>query len=227
MRLLLAEDERDLSRALSILLKHNHYTVDAVYDGEAALEYAAMTEYDCIILDIMMPKMDGFTVLKKLRENGNNTPVIVLTARHTTEEKIHGLDLGADDYLGKPFDTGELLARLRAVTRRKGEYIPNIRTFGDLSINQDTFEMSTPDHDPIRLSGREYQIMLLLMDSGEKLVSTEKFMERIWGFDADAEISVVWVYISYLRRKLATLESKVRIKAMRGLGYTLMMEEEK
>lgn len=220
MKLLLCEDERELSNALRAILRHNNYTVDAVYDGEDALSYAEADEYDGIILDIMMPKMNGLEVLSTLRRHGNNTPVLILTAKSETEDKIAGLDLGADDYLAKPFDMGELLARVRAITRRgTGTAVDTIR-YGDLTLDKQSFELSTSSSS-IRLGGKEYGIIELLISNPARLISTEKIMERVWGYDSEAEINVVWVYISALRKKLLQIGSTVEIKASRGLGYTL------
>lgn len=220
MKLLLCEDERELSNALRAILRHNNYTVDAVYDGEDALSYAEADEYDGIILDIMMPKMNGLDVLSTLRRHGNNTPVLILTAKSETEDKITGLDLGADDYLAKPFDMGELLARVRAITRRgTGTAVDTIR-YGDLTLDKQSFELSTSSSS-IRLGGKEYGIIELLISNPARLISTEKIMERVWGYDSEAEINVVWVYISALRKKLLQIGSTVEIKASRGLGYSL------
>lgn len=220
MRILLAEDEKELSNALTAILKHNHYSVDAVYNGEDALNYGLSENYDVLILDIMMPKMSGLQVLEKLREQGISTPVLMLTAKTEVEDRILGLDTGADDYLGKPFAMGELLARIRAISRRKEKYTPNIITFGDIKLNKETYELSK-GKDLIRLSNKEFQMFEMLLNNPKKLISSEEFMDRIWGYDTEADISVVWVYISYLRKKLETLNSRIKIKAVRGLGYTL------
>lgn len=220
MRLLLAEDEKDLSKALCAVLKHNNYSVDPVYNGQDALDYGLCENYDAIILDLMMPKKNGLEVLSELRKQGIDTPVIILTAKSETEDKILGLDTGADDYLTKPFSMGELLARIRALTRRKSEFSPNLLTTGNLSLNRETFELSVGEKS-IRLGNKEFQMIELLMNSPGRLISTEQFMERIWGYETEAEINVVWVYISYLRKKLTTLGANVEIKAVRGVGYTL------
>lgn len=224
MRLLLAEDEKELSKALCAVLKHNNYSVDPVYNGQDALDYGLCENYDGIILDIMMPKLDGLTVLKKLREQGISTPVLILTAKAEIEDRIAGLDTGADDYLTKPFAMGELLARIRALTRRKSEFSPNLLTFGNLSLNRESFELSVGEN-AIRLGNKEFQMIELLLSNPARLISTEQFMERIWGYETEAEINVVWVYISYLRKKLTTLGANVEIKAVRGLGYTLEEKE--
>ena len=220
MRLLLAEDEQDLSKALCANLKHNNYSVDPVYNGQDALDYGLSENYDGIILDIMMPKKNGIEVLKELRKNGVDTPVLILTAKAEVEDKILGLDSGADDYLSKPFAMGELLARIRALTRRKADFTPNLLTSGNLTLNRETFELSAGG-ESIRLGNKEFQMMEMLMNNPGRLISTEQFMERIWGYETEAEINVVWVYISYLRKKLVTLKANLEIKAVRGVGYTL------
>lgn len=224
MRILLAEDERDLSKALCAVLKHNNYSVDPVFDGQDALDYGLCGNYDAIILDIMMPKKDGIEVLEQLRKSGIDTPVIFLTAKAETEDKILGLDTGADDYLTKPFAMGELLARIRALTRRKAEFSPNLLSFGNLSLNRESFELCVGDS-CIRLGNKEFQMIEMLLNNPGRLISTEQFMEHIWGYETEAEINVVWVYISYLRKKLSTLGANLEIKAVRGVGYTL--EEKK
>ena len=175
MRLLLAEDEKELSKALCAVLKHNNYSVDAVYNGQDALDYGLCENYDGIILDLMMPKMNGLDVLKKLRENSIATPVIILTAKSELEDKITGLDAGADDYLTKPFAMGELLARLRALTRRKSEFSPNLLSFGNLSLNRETFELSVGE-ESVRLGNKEFQMMEMLLSNAGRLLSTEQFM---------------------------------------------------
>lgn len=220
MRILLAEDEKDLSKALCAVLKHNNYSVDAVYNGQDALDYGLCENYDAIVLDIMMPKKDGLEVLKSLRENGVSTPVLILTAKAQVDDKIAGLDMGADDYLTKPFSMGELLARIRAITRRKSEFSPNLLTFSNLSLNRETYELCVGE-ESIRLGNKEFQMIEMLMSNPGRLISTEQFMERIWGYETEAEINVVWVYISYLRKKLTSLGAKIEIKAVRGVGYTL------
>ena len=221
MRLLLAEDEKELSKALCAILKHNNYSVDAVFDGQDALDYGLDENYDGIILDLMMPKKNGLEVLEELRAQGVSTPVLILTAKSQIEDKIAGLDKGADDYLTKPFAMGELLARVRAMTRRKSEFTPNLMTFGNLSLNRETFELSSPAGS-VRLGNKEFQMLELLMDNPGRLISTEQFMERIWGYETEAEINVVWVYISYIRKKLSGLDANVEIKATRGVGYSLV-----
>ncbi len=220
MRLLLAEDEKELSKALCAVLKHNNYSVDAVYDGQDAFDYGLCGNYDGIILDIMMPKKNGLEVLRELRKNGIDTPVLILTAKAETEDKIAGLDTGADDYLTKPFAMGELLARIRALTRRKAEFSPNLLSHGSLSLNRESYELSVGENS-VRLGNKEFQMIEMLLNNPGRLISTEQFMERIWGYETEAEINVVWVYISYLRKKLSNLGANLEIKAVRGVGYTL------
>lgn len=220
MRILLAEDEKELANALTAILKHNNYSVDAVYNGEDAYNFGICENYDCIILDIMMPKMDGLQVVRKLREKGVGIPVLLLTAKSEVDDRITGLDAGADDYLTKPFAMGELLARIRAMTRRKSVVIADLLKVGNITLNRENYELKSVKGS-YRLANREYQMMEMLMSNPNMLISTEKFMDRIWGYDSDAEINVVWVYISYLRKKLTALDANIRIKAVRGVGYTL------
>ncbi len=220
MRILLAEDERSLSRAVVALLEKNNYSADAVYDGAEALEYLAAENYDAVILDIMMPKMDGLTVLRKLRERGSHVPVLMLTAKSEVEDKVAGLDTGANDYLTKPFATAELLARIRAMTRTQNTQTDSRLSFGNVVLDQTTFELSAPGGS-IRLANKEYQMIELLMRNPRQVIPTERFLEKIWGYDSDVEINVVWVYISYLRKKLAALHANVQIKATRNTGYSL------
>ena len=220
MRLLLAEDELSLSRAITTILRKNNYEVDAVYDGQAALDYLACNNYDGAILDIMMPKLDGLTVLRRLRAGGNNIPVLILTAKSEVDDKVIGLDAGANDYLTKPFAAKELLARIRAMTRAQSAQNTSEMRMGNIRLNRATFELSSPT-DSFRLAGKEFQMMELLLSNPRHLISTERFMERIWGQDSDADIHVVWVYISYLRKKLAALNANIQIKATRNAGYTL------
>lgn len=220
MRLLLAEDEVALSRAITTLLKKSNYEVDAVYDGEAALDYIASGNYDAAILDIMMPGLDGISVLKRVRLSGNNMPILILTAKSEVEDKVLGLDAGANDYLTKPFAAKELLARIRAMTRTQSAQNTSEMRLGNICLNRATFELSSPT-DSFRLASKEFQMMELLLANPRHLISTERFMERIWGQDSDADLHVVWVYISYLRKKLAALNANIQIKATRNAGYTL------
>lgn len=219
MRVLLAEDERSLARALVKILEKSNYTAEAVYNGEDALAYLQTGDYDAAILDIMMPKMDGITVLRTLRRQGNGIPVLLLTAKAEVDDKVLGLDSGANDYLTKPFDTRELLARLRAMTRAQNTEDTRL-TFGNISLDRATFELSSPTGS-FRLANKEFQMMEMLMRNPHRLIPTERFLEKIWGFDCDAEINVVWVYISYLRKKLSALHADIQIKVTRNLGYSL------
>ncbi len=220
MRLLLAEDEKEMSNAICAVLKHEHFSVDAVYDGEAALDYLETGEYDGAILDIMMPKMDGITVLKKLRAGGITTPVIMLTAKSQLDDKIEGLDAGADDYLTKPFAMKELIARIRSITRRTGGGTDNVLTFSDITLSRSTFYLKSTAGEE-RLANKEFQMLEMLMEHPGQVISADQFMGRIWGYDSDTEANVVWVYISNLRKKLKKLGSTVNIKAARGLGYSI------
>ncbi|MBR1624956.1 MAG: response regulator transcription factor [Clostridia bacterium] len=218
MKILLAEDERDLSAAIVRVLKFNKFDVYAVYDGEEALDYLSYSEYDGVILDVMMPKKDGFAVVKAMREKGNKTPVLMLTARSDIEDKVKGLDLGADDYLTKPFVIPELLARVRALTRRKSGYTETYK-IGNFSLNFDTFELCGTKN--VRLTNKEYKLMEYLIRNKDVLLSTEKIMENVWDYDSAAEINVVWVFISALRKKLEEIGADYTIKAVRGVGYRL------
>ena len=221
MRILLAEDERSLSRAVVALLEKHNYSADVVYDGEEALDYLEAGNYDALILDIMMPKLDGLEVLRRLRAAGNPIPVLLLTARSEIEDKVTGLDTGANDYLTKPFSTEELMARIRAITRSQtGGQLTSRLSLGNITLDQTTFELSSP-HGSFRLANKEYQMMELLLRNPRQLISSERFFERIWGYDSEVELNVVWVYISYLRKKLAALQADIQIKATRNAGYSL------
>ena len=220
MRLLFAEDEKSLSRAITAILKKNHYEVDAVYDGEEALAYLECGTYDGAILDIMMPKKDGLTVLKEIRRQGINTPVLMLTAKAEIDDRVLGLDSGANDYLTKPFAAPELLARLRAMTRTQMTQNTSSLSFGNLSLNQTSFELSSPSAS-YQLTNKEFQLLELLMANPGQVISSDRLFEKIWGYESDADPSVIWVYISYLRKKLTALNASVRIRAIRNAGYRL------
>lgn len=222
MRILLVEDERELSNALVAILTRSNYSVDPVYDGEDALYYLETENYDALILDIMIPKIDGIEVLKRIRKEGNKIPVIMLTAKSEIDDRVVGLDSGADDYLTKPFASKELLARLRALTRRGEQLTENIVKVGNISLNRSSFELFS-DSGSFRLANKEYQMIEMLMVNQNQLIPTEKFMERIWGYDSEAEINVVWVHISFLRKKLQQLNANIQIKANRNMGYSLEM----
>ena len=219
MRILLAEDEKPLARAIVKIFEKNNYSADAVHNGEDALAYLESGNYDVAVLDIMMPKMDGITVLKKVRAQGNLIPILMLTAKSEIDDKVLGLDSGANYYLTKPFDSKELLASIRAITRT-GTATDSKLAFGNITLDRATFELASPTGS-FRLANREFQMMELLMSNPHHIISPERFMEKIWGYDTEAEISVVWVYISYLRKKLIALHADIRIKASRNAGYSL------
>ena len=220
MRLLIAEDELDLAEALTVFFEKNHFSVDAVHNGFDAYEYAVSGAYDAIILDVMMPKMDGIQVLERLRQEGVKTPIMMLTAKGQKNDRITGFNAGADDYLPKPFDPDELLSRVRAVLRRSEAYQPTLLRYGDLTLDPTSGILSCGER-AVRLSGREFQVMELFMRSPRQVFSAERIMEKVWGWDAEAEINVVWVNISNLRKRLKTIGSRVQLRANRGLGYAL------
>mgnify|MGYP000075971413 FL=1 len=223
MRLLLAEDERELSAALQAVLKRNHYEVDAVYDGGEAYDYLQTGNYDGFILDVMMPVMDGFTLLKKIRNERNNVPVLMLTARAEVDDRVQGLDLGADDYLTKPFAMKELLARIRSITRRVTEAERSSLQLGNVVLDLSVFTLEVEGNKE-RLPNKEFQMLQMFLANPSQIISTERFMEKIWGFDSDADIQVVWVYISYLRKRLKAMGANVVIRAKRNQGYFVEVE---
>ena len=220
MRILFAEDDRDLSRAVKALLEHSGYSVDAVYNGRDALEYAEGGDYDGLILDWMMPGLSGIQVLEKLRVKGVATPTLMLTARDAVEDRVKGLDAGADDYLSKPFATSELLARVRALLRRKADYAPDVLRFADLELDRGSMALRCQGKEA-RLNNKAFQLMELLAEHPSIVHSVNQIMERVWGWDAEAEVNVVWVNVSFLRKKLKELGAHVEIKATRGVGYSL------
>lgn len=220
MRLLLAEDEIELARALATIFKHNNYSVDVVYNGTDALDYLSNDVYDGVILDIMMPQTDGLTVLKRIRAQSNSVPVLLLTAKSEIDDRVLGLDCGADDYLTKPFDVRELLARIRAMTRRKGDTTDSVLRFGNLSLDRATYEMSAP-LGSVRLANKEFQIVEMLISNPQQIIPSERFIEKIWGFESDTELNIVWVNISNIRRKLSSIGADVTIKASRNVGYIM------
>ncbi|MBQ4426807.1 MAG: response regulator transcription factor [Oscillospiraceae bacterium] len=222
MKLLFAEDEKSLSRAVKIILEKSNYVVDAVYDGAEALDYLAADSYDGVILDIMMPKKDGIAVLREMRERGDMTPVLLLTAKSEIDDKVLGLDSGANDYLTKPFDSKELLARLRAMLRVQHTQTSSALAYGNVTLDTATCTLASPSGS-YKLAGKEYGIMELFMRSPAVIISAERILERVWGYESDADINVVWVYLSYLRKKLSVLDADVQIKATRGAGYSLEM----
>ncbi len=226
MRILVADDERDMARALEAMLKRERYTVDVVRDGYAAYEHGLERIYDCLVLDIMMPGKDGLTVLKELRDEGVETPILLLTAKGSPADRIAGLDTGADDYLPKPFVMGEFLARVRALTRRSKVSIESSTlTAGDLSLDRTSFELSSVDG-AVPLANKEFQIMELLMRNRGGYLPIDRLIETVWGFGSEAESNVVWAHISNLRRKMESAGSKSRIVASRGRGYMLEIPAE-
>lgn len=221
MRILIVEDELHLAEALTQILKKNHYSVDAVHDGRTGLDYAQTGIYDLLLLDIMMPEMDGISVLKTLRQQGIATPVILLTAKGEITDKVIGLDYGADDYIAKPFSSEELLARIRAALRRKGEVLPEDGLkFGDIQLNTANLKLSVNGKE-IKLNLKENELLELLITRKQGVTSKEQIIEKLWGFDSDVEYNNVEVYISFLRKKLNFLHSQVKINTIRGVGYVL------
>jgi len=220
MRILLAEDELSLARAITAILRKSNYEAEAVHDGCTALEYLSTGQYDGAVLDIMMPGLDGITVLKKYRESGGNTPILMLTAKSEIDDKVLGLDSGANDYLTKPFAIPELMARIRAMIRGTGVQNTSVLKMGNIKLDRLNYELSSPTGS-FHLTNKEFQMMEMLLTNPHQLISTEHFMQRIWGYDSEAEINVVWVYISYLRKKLSNLNADIQIRATRNAGYTL------
>ena len=220
MRILVADDEPEMTMVLEALLSREHYSVDVVYNGQDALDYGLAENYDCLVLDIMMPKLDGIQVLRELRARNVSIPVLLLTAKSQVEDRIAGLNSGADDYLPKPFHSGELVARVRALTRRGQEYTPSVLAAGNITLDCSTFELRCGES-AIRLGSKEFQMLEMLMANPRQLISPQRMLERIWGYDSEAEVNVVWVYISYLRKKLTQLGANVSIKASRNAGYRL------
>lgn len=225
MRLLIAEDEQDLAEALGIFFEKNQFTVDVVYDGQSAYDYALTRNYDAIILDVMMPKMNGIDVLQCIRENGIQIPVMMLTAKAEKDDRITGFNSGADDYLPKPFEPDELICRVRAMLRRGDEYHATVLSFGDVQLDCGSNQLICGEKS-VSLSNREFQVMELFLRNLQVVFSADRIMERVWGWDSDAEINVVWVHISNLRKKLKSIGSKVNIRANRGLGYLLEAEHD-
>ena len=219
MRILLAEDEKLLSRAIVKVFEKNNYSVDAVFNGKDAVTYIEFGNYDCAVLDIMMPIMDGIEAIKKIRAKGINIPILILSAKSEINDKILGLDSGANYYITKPFDTRELLAAIRAITRTQVFTDTKIQ-YGNLTLDRATYELTSPSGS-FRLANKEFQMMEMFLNNPNHIISTEKFMTKIWGYESETEINIVWVYISYLRKKLMALNSNVKIKAHRNSGYSL------
>ena len=224
MRVLIVEDERNLAETLQQMLKENRFDSDICLDGEKGLQYAEEGAYDLIILDIMLPKINGFTIVEQLRNENNDTPVLVLTARSSVEDYVHGLDLGADYYLTKPFEMQELMACVRALTRRRGEVVMDTMRFGDLVLNKSTCELACGDRS-IRLGKKEFSIMHLFMTNGNVVVSKEQILRNAWGIESEAEDNNVEVYISFLRKKLRYLQSGTQIETLRKFGYKLQEQK--
>ena len=221
MKLLLVEDEKELSEALVEILSKNKYVVDAVYDGEDGLNYALTDIYDVIVLDIMIPKLNGLSVLKELRKMEITTPIIMLTAKSQIEDRVQGLDLGADDYLTKPFAAEELLARIRSITRRKGNVInDNYLSYGDVRLDLNTYDLEVKG-ESIRLTLKEFEIIKYFMERPKVVVSKDDLITKLWGFDAEIEYNNIEVYISFIRKKLQHLNSRVNIVTIRGVGYRM------
>ena len=220
MRLLFAEDDRDISKAVKTLLQRSGYSVDTVFNGQDAFDYIETGVYDGVILDWMMPKLSGIEVLSKMRSNGFSTPVLMLTARDAVDDRVEGLDTGADDYLPKPFAASELLARIRAMLRRKEDFKHDLIKFSDLELDKSSMSVMC-NGKSVRLNNKAFQLMEMLVEHPGAVLSIEQIMERIWGWESDSEINVVWVNISFLRKKLTELGAHAKIKAVRGVGYSL------
>ena len=221
MRLLIAEEELEISKVLKMVLEQQKYAVDVVDNGADALDYILDGDYDGVILDLMMPRMDGIEVLRRLRAEENATPVLVLTARSEVSDRVEGLDAGADDFLPKPFAITELLARVRAMLRRRANYVPDVLKLGNLSLDCGRYQLYTGGERRVQLSGKEFQLMEYLMRNPKRIFSTQELMERIWGWNSEAEINVVWTNIAYLRRKLRELNATAEIHSVRGAGYCM------
>ena len=219
VNILVCDDDKEIVEAIEIYLKNEGYNVLKAYDGQQAIDILKENEVHLLVIDIMMPKLDGITALKKIRACGNPIPVLILTAKSEVDDKVLGLDSGANYYLTKPFDAKELLAAIRAVTRTQSEVNSKL-VFGNISLDRSTFELSSPTGS-FRLANKEFQMMEMFMANPHCILSAERFMEKIWGFDNEAEINVVWVYISYLRKKLSALGADICIKASRNIGYSL------
>jgi len=223
MKLLLAEDDRDIARAVATLLERSNYTVDVVYNGNDALDYLTAGDYDAAVMDIMMPGKSGLEAVREARSQGVRIPIMMLTAMDEVDDRINGLDAGADDYLPKPFAGGELLARVRALLRRTESYTPDVLVYRDLTLDRNSYRLSC-GNESVNLGNKGFQMMEMLMRNPGSVISVEQFMEHIWGWDTEVEINVVWVNISQLRKALARLESQVEIRVVRGAGYMLSPE---
>ncbi len=224
MKVLIAEDEWDLAEALKLMFELQKYSVEVVDNGEDAIFYAETTSYDVIILDVMMPKKNGVEVVRSLRAKGISTPILMLTAKSQLEDKVLGLEEGADDYLTKPFEAAELLVRVKSLLRRPSQFVSSTLSLGNVHLKRDQYVMETP-HAQVALNNKEFQLMEYFMLHQNQILSTDFMMEKVWGFDAECEINVVWVNISSIRKKLASIQANVGIKSARGLGYQLVVEE--
>jgi DNA-binding response OmpR family regulator len=224
VKILIVEDERQLSEVLAALLKQNLHEADAVYNGTDGEDCAMTGIYDAIILDVMLPGKNGIEVLRSLRRQGNSTPVLLLTAKSEVEDRIRGLDTGADDYLTKPFASGELLARLRAITRRGSEFIGDELGAGNTVLDKNTHELRG-EKGAVKLAAKEYQVMDMLLSNCRQIIPKERFVEKIWGFDSEAEYNSIEVYISFVRKKLSAIGSNLQIKSVRSVGYALEVPE--
>ena len=220
MKILLVDDERQLTDALAVILKQQKYSVDCAYNGEDGLDLALSGIYDLIILDVMMPKLDGFSVLKIIRQKKLSVPILVLSAKSETSDKIDGLNLGADDYLTKPFSTEELLARIKALLRRQEQFTGDTLSFCDLILDRDLYEIVCGEKH-MALGKKEFQILEMLILNQGKNINKEKFIEKIWGYDTEAEYNTIEVYVSFLRKKMLAVGTSAEIKSIRGVGYTL------
>ena len=224
MRILIAEDEVGIAKALKLILEKNRFSVDMVHNGTDALDYLLSVSYDAVVLDIMMPGRDGLEVLSRAREAGVSAPVLFLSAKAEVEDRVAGLDAGADDYLPKPFATSEFISRVKALTRRNGSYVPELIRLGNTTLDLSGYTLSTGDRS-VRLNNKEFQLMELFMRNRGRVFSTENLMDKVWGLDSDAEIDVVWTYIGFLRKKLKQLCADIEIKTIRGAGYALEVTE--
>ena len=223
-KILVCDDDKEIVEAIEIYLTQDGHQVLEAYDGIEAVEILKKESVDLLIMDIMMPRMDGMTALQKIREQGNQIPILMLTAKSEVDDKVAGLDNGANDYLTKPFASKELLARIRAMTRTQTVAVTSIIQFGNISLDQATKELSSPSGE-FHLANKEFQVMELLMSNPKNVIPTERIMERVWGYDSNAELNVVWAYISYLRKKLTALHADIQIKATRNTGYSLEVKQ--
>jgi DNA-binding response OmpR family regulator len=224
MNVLIVEDERRLADVLSHIIREEKYAVDAVYTGSDGLAYALSGQYDVIVLDVMLPKMNGFEIVRRMREAKIKTPVLMLTAKGEVADRVHGLDAGADDYMQKPFASEELLARIRALTRRQGEVTLDVITYGDLSLRLDNHELSCGGKS-MRLSLKEFDVLHILMTNSQQVITKETLIAKVWGYDSEAEANNVEAYVSFLRKKLTYLNSNVAIEVLRKVGYRLTYQE--